>query len=135
MLWHKFCTSLSFELTSWGTVFILSLTAIFFSREKNYYDIIPLSCEGSMFLNHSSRLPYIPLFQREAKASAKNIAENVDDSSSARIHSFLTLPAQVLNNFVFCNNSPHSFIALLIATLIEYKFRLSRVRVPRGSKR
>lgn len=135
MLWHKYCTSLSFELTSWGTVFILSLTATFFSREKKYYDIIPLSCEDSMFLNHSSRLPYIPLFQREAKASTKNIAENVDDRSSARIHSFLTLSAQVLNNFVFCNNSPHSFIALLIATLIEYKFRPSRVRVPRGSKR
>lgn len=135
MLWHKYCTSLSFELPSWGTIFILSLTATFFSREKKYYDIIPLSCEDSMFLNHSSRLPYIPLFQREAKASTKNIAENVDDRSSARIHSFLTLSAQVLNNFVFCNNSPHSFIALLIATLIEYKFRPSRVRVPRGSKR
>jgi len=88
-----------------------------------------------MFLNHSSRLPYIPLFQRAAKASAKNIAENVDDRSSARIHSFLTFPAQVLNSFVFCNNSPHSFIALLMATLIEYKFRPSRARVPRGSKR
>ena len=56
-----------------------------------------------MFLNHSSRLPYIPRFQRAAKASAKNIAENVDDRSSARVHSFLTFSAQVLNNFVFCN--------------------------------